>query len=441
MKKRVLICGNRKFIQHLVQVLLPLHLEVETVDSFSDSFRRAEANQPLLLVLRLGKRDRIHSAICPGLRMLASRTKMQMMVIAEKRDTALVLQAKNLGVSKTIFEPCNARELAASANALLLRKKHFACLGGGTGLYHLLSGLKMVPNLSLTSIVSMSDDGGSSGRLRISHGILPPGDIRRSLVALSSAPKLMNQVIQHRFKKGDGFRNHSFGNLFLTALAEIKGSMPEAIRALSDILHIEGIVLPVTTTLNDLEATFEDGTVIRGESKIDLAQGRDPNLRIVDLKHRPEAIHNPDAYAAILDAHFVTIGPGDLFTSVISNLNIKGIREAISKTQAKIIYFCNLMTKPGETARYTALDHVREIIKYLGGDYLDYVFLSNTRLSPKAVSAYARKDQDPVLAEGLDQIRKITKAQLVVADLGHHNELVRHDSEKIKRQVEHLLRK
>jgi uncharacterized cofD-like protein len=439
MRKHVLICGNRKSIQYLAQVLSPLLLEIEMVDNLSDLFRNIEARPPLLMVLRLGKKDRIHDAICPRLRSLASKTKMPMMVVAEKRDTALALQAKRLGVSRTIFEPYNVREWIVSVNALLFKKKHFACLGGGTGLYHLLFGLKTVPNLLLTSIVSMSDDGGSSGRIRISHGILPPGDIRRSLVALSSAPKLMNQVIQHRFQKGDGFRGHSFGNLFLTALAEIKGSMPEAIRALGDILNIEGIVLPVTSTLTDLEATFEDGTVICGESKIDLASGRDPNLRIVDLRHRPKAVHNPDAYAALLDADFVTIGPGDLFTSVIANLNIKGIREALSKTRAKKIYFCNLMTKPGETARYTAFDHVREIIKYLGGDYLDYVFLSNTRLSPKAVSAYARKKQDPVLAEGLSQIRKITKAQLLVADLGYREELVRHDSEKIRFEIERLL--
>lgn len=364
---------------------------------------------------------------------------MPVMLVAEKADADLALQAKALGVSRTIFESYNVRELIVSVNALLFRKRPVACLGGGTGLYHLLSGLKRIPYVFLTSIVSMSDDGGSSGRLRISHGILPPGDVRRSLVALSNAPTLMNQVIQHRFKKGDGFRDHSFGNLFLTALAEIKGSMLEAIRAMGDILNIAGIVLPVTTTLTELEATFEDGTVIRGESKIDLARGRDHDLHIVDLRHRPEAVCNLYAYAAILDAHFVTIGPGDLFTSVIADLNVKGIREALSKTQAKKIYFCNLMTKPGETAHYTAFDHVREIVKYLGGDYLDYVFLSNTRLSPKAVSAYARKNQDPVLAEGLNQIRKITKAQIVVADLGDQEDLVRHDSEKIKTQIERLL--
>lgn len=439
MQKRVLICGNRRSVQGLVQVLSPLLLDVDRVDRFQDLFRSVEEKPPLLVILRLGKRDRIHRVICPELRTLVSRTKMPVMVVAERKDIALALEAKNYGVSRTIFEPCNIRELIVSVNALLSRKRPFACLGGGTGLYHLLSGLKEIPYLFLTSIVSMSDDGGSSGRLRISHGILPPGDVRRSLVALSNAPALMNQVIQHRFKKGDGFRDHSFGNLFLTALAEIKGSMLEAIRAMGDILNIAGIVLPVTTTLTELEATFEDGTVILGESRIDLTRGRDRNLRIVDLTHRPAAVYNPDAYAAILDAHFVTIGPGDLFTSVIANLSVKGIREAISRTRAKIIYFCNLMTKPGETAHYTAFDHVREIIKYLGGDYLDYIYLSNTRLSPKAVSAYARKYQDPVLAKGLDRIREITKAQLIVADLGDQEELVRHDSEKIKCQIERLL--
>lgn len=439
MIKSILLYGNRKAARDLSEVLSRLPLAVETAQTEKDLIREIRKKSPPVAIVRLAKTDRIEKSISAKLRAAASKAKTELMVVAERREGELALKAKRLGVARTVFEPYNVRELIASVNALIVGKKRWASLGGGTGLYHLLLGLKTIPNLLLTSIVSMSDDGGSSGRLRISHGVLPPGDVRRSLVALSNAPELMNQVIQHRFRKGEGLRDHSFGNLFLTALSEIKGNMCEAIRALGDILNIQGIVLPAATTLTDLEATFEDGTVIRGESKIDLAEGRSPDLRIVDFKHRPEAVYNPDAYGAILDSDFVTIGPGDLFTSVIANLTVRGVKEALSKTKAKKIYFCNLMTKPGETAHFTAYDHVREIIKYMGGDYLDYVFFSDTPVSKAALSKYARKDQEPVLAEGLKRIRKLTKAKLVVADLGHHKELIRHDGEKIKRAVNFLL--
>jgi len=287
--------------------------------------------------------------------------------------------------------------------------------------------------------VNMSDDGGSSGKLSQSMGILPPGDIRRSLVALSNAPELMNQIVQYRFDHSGVFQGHSFGNIFLAVLSQIKGSMPEAVRALSDILNIQGIVLPATVTLTKLVARFENGQVVEGESKIDLCEGREGDLRIEKLWHEPEATCDADAYSAIINSELVTIGPGDLFTSVITNLTVKNIREALAKTKAKKLYICNLMTKPGETSNFNAADHIREIIKYMGGDFLDYILISNTTLSKESIAEYAKKKQSPVKTGDMGSIRSLTKAQVITADIGNQKELVRHDSEKLKKEIQKII--
>jgi len=285
----------------------------------------------------------------------------------------------------------------------------------------------------------MADDGGSTGKLRESFGILPTGDVRRNLVALSNAPLLMNEVLQHRFKSGgENFKGHSFGNLFLTALTEIKGSMKESVKCLGDILNIQGIVIPVTDTRVKLNALFEDGTIISGESKIDIAEGRQPDLRVKDLWHEPQAECNIDAYASILNSDEVIMGPGDLFTSIITNLIVEHMPEAIAKTEAKKIYVCNLMTKPGETAHYGVLEHVRDVVTYLGGDYLDYVIISNTKLSDRALRRYKAKGQFPVKAGNLKKMKEVTKARIILADVGHETELVRHDSDKLKDLIQKI---
>jgi uncharacterized cofD-like protein len=264
--------------------------------------------------------------------------------------------------------------------------------------------------------------------------------VRKSLVALSNAPALMNQVLQYRFKAGGkSFIGHNFGNIFLVALSEIKGSMKEGIKSLSDILNIQGIVVPVTTADISLNARFEDNTVIRGESRIDLGKGRSPRLRIKDIWHEPKAKCNIDAYASIIYSDVVIIGPGDLFTSVITNLIVEDMREAIAKTDAKKIYICNLMTKPGETPGYDAFEHIKDIIKYLKGDYLDYVVMSNTKLSRNVLDLYARKGQSKVSVGTLKRMHGITRAKIVLADVGHGTDLVRHDNQKIKGVIEKIL--
>ncbi|MDD5594837.1 MAG: YvcK family protein [Candidatus Omnitrophica bacterium] len=371
---------------------------------------------------------------------ILQKENIDFLVISSEKNIQAMLEANNFGAKEFILKPYNYREFILRFLAVIYNKNKICCIGGGTGLFSLLLGLKGLPNILLTSIVSMSDDGGSSGRLRASFGILPPGDVRRSLVALSNAPLLMNEIMQHRFKKGDAFIGHSFGNLFLTALTEIKGSMSQAVKALSDILNIQGVVLPVTSKETVLCAEFEDGTVVKGESRIDLTEGRDPGLSIEKIWHEPETECDVDVFSAIVNADFVIIGPGDLFTSVVTNLLVKGISEAIIKTKAKKLYICNLMTEPGETANFDAYRHIREIIKYLGADSLDYVIISNTKLTPRAIAEYAKKGQHPVEIGDLEDLKRLTSAKIILADVGHQEELVRHDSEKIREEINKIIK-
>ncbi|HPM42435.1 MAG TPA: uridine diphosphate-N-acetylglucosamine-binding protein YvcK, partial [Candidatus Omnitrophota bacterium] len=293
----------------------------------------------------------------------------------------------------------------------------------------------------LTSIVSMTDDGGSTGRLRESFGTLPPGDLRMSLVALSRASILMNKVLQYRFQSGgECFTGHNIGNLVLVALSEIFGSMKQGIKNLGEILNIQGIVIPVTMTNARLNAQFEDGTVIKGETRIDLGEGRNPELRIKKIWHEPPTECDTDAYVSILCADAVVIGPGDLYTSVITNLEVGRLKDAVVKTSAKKIYICNLMTKPGETNDYSAYDHVKDIIAYLGCDCLDYVIISDTSFSRETLDSYTGEGQFQVMVDHGEEFSDITKARIIIADVAHGDGLIRHDGSKIRNVIEKILR-
>jgi len=437
---KILLIGSRDRCEDIKNTLIrnPISFEyAHTLDSLRKKIRRWDFACAVFdddSVSACGKDARLDF-----LRMLKS-SKKDFIFVTSASGFSVVHEAKAMGATGFIIRPYNEREFNLHFNACCYNRTKISCIGGGTGLFNILTGVKQIQNAFITSIVGMSDDGGSTGRLRVSFGVLPPGDVRRSLVALSNAPALMNQVLQYRFEAGGkSFRGHNFGNIFLTALSQIKGSMKEATKSLSDILNIQGIVVPVTTTNIRLNAMFEDNTVIKGESKIDLAEGRSPDLHVKKLWHEPEADCNIDAYASIIYSDAVIIGPGDLFTSVVTNLIIPGIRDAIAKTEAKRIYICNLMTKPGETAHYGAFRHIKDIIKYLKGDYLDCVIISNTKLSRKVLDRYAKKGQFRVSFGGLKKIRKITKAKIVLADAGHETDLVRHDSQKIKGAIEAVL--
>jgi uncharacterized cofD-like protein len=362
-------------------------------------------------------------------------SKKDFIWMSSQKSVFKALVAKEAGAADYVAKPYNKREFIARYNAIASDKVRISCLGGGTGLFNLLMGLKTIPNVHLASIVSTVDSGGSSGKLRVSFGVLPPGDIRRSLVALSNAPELMNEVMQYRFRRGADIGGHNFGNLFLVALAEIRGSMSRAVKDMGDLLYIQGAVLPISSTQATLCAMFEDGSVVKGESRIDIAEGRDPSMHIKKVWHEPPSECDIDAYSAMINSDIIIIGPGDLFTSVVTNLLVKNVNEAIANSGAKKVYICNLMTKPGETAGFDAYRHIREVIRYLGSDLLDYIVVSNTRLSSTAIREYAKKDQEPVRFGDLGKIKKLTRAKVLLADVSHEKELVRHDSEKIKNEI------
>ncbi len=433
MKKNILAVGRDGFLQDVGEILLNAgyvlniafddHLIEEKI-SFIDN---------IIIEFDFGVKH-------PNAISIIQKSEKPFFVVSSDHNLAAVLQAKNWGAKDFIAQPYNKREFIARLNAVVEQKARISCIGGGTGLFTLLMGLKALPNVLLTSIVSMSDDGGSSGRLKASFGILPPGDIRRSLVALSNAPVLMNEMMQYRFDKGDELKGHSLGNLFLTALTEIKGSISEAIRSLGDVLHIQGVVLPVTTDRTTLSAEFEDGMIVKGENKIDLCEGRASDLNVKSLWHEPETEISIDAYSSIINSDIIIFGPGDLYTSIITNFLVNNIKEAISESPAKKVYICNLMTKPGETANFDADQHIEEIVKYLGRDCLDYVIASSTNYSQDAVDTYAKKDQCPVNIGDIDKIRSITQAQIIEADVGDLTHLVRHDCKRITQEINQIIR-
>ena len=370
---------------------------------------------------------------------LVRRSGRRALVLSSSGDPAEIDRVVEGGVEDYVSRPVHRRELVLRLNALLREKDRVVCIGGGTGLFAVLTALKSLPSMLLTSVVSMADDGGSSGRLRASFGILPPGDVRRSLVALSNAPELMNHVMGYRFMSGAGLDGHNVGNLILAALADLTGDMPQAVKALGDILNVQGLVLCITGQESTLCAEFEGGKTVRGESQIDLCTGRDPALKLTRLWHEPATRCAPDVYASILAADLVIIGPGDLYTSVVAGLAVGDVGRAIAKTKAHRLYICNLMTKPGETHGYDVADHVRETIRDIGGDHLDEVLVSTTLPSPAAVLEYRAKGQFPVRLKDRGALAAITRAQILEEDVGHHSQLVRHDEAKLRATVERVL--
>jgi uncharacterized cofD-like protein len=314
-----------------------------------------------------------------------------------------------------------------------------ACVGGGTGLFTLLTGLKTIPGLSLSSIVSMSDDGGSTGLLRDRFGVLPPGDVRRSLVALSSAPDLLNRLMEYRFIRGEELTGHNLGNLILTALAEMRGSMGSAVAALSEILSIRGEVIPVTSQSSRLMARLRNGRIIEGERRIDGYEAPNADARIEKLWCEPPIAADEAALHALDEADYIVLGPGDLFTSVAANLVVGGVARAIRESRAARVYVCNVMTEPGETFGFSVGDHVREVLRYLGEDCLDTVLCSTTSLTGPVLEAYARKGQVPVTEREGERLSDLTRARIVRADVASESRLVRHESLKLAAAMREIL--
>ena len=301
-------------------------------------------------------------------------------------------------------------------------------IGGGTGLFTVLQGLKKYTN-NIAAIVTMADHGGSSGILRDELGVLPPGDIRRCLVALSESRKLMADLFEYRFKKGS-LKGHSFGNLLITALTEITGSFDKAIKECSKILAVKGIVIPCTFQDIKLCALLENGKIIKGEPAIESFRLYH-NVNIKKLFLEPRNVKaNKEAINTIKNAEKIILGPGSLYTSIIPNLLIKNIKNAIVKSKAKKIYVVNIMTQHGETDNFTANMHVSEIIKYLSKDILDYVIVNTEIPSAKVLKAYAEEWKFPVK---VDKIK--TKAKIVRKKLLRKTNFARHDPDKLAKTI------
>ncbi|MFZ3343265.1 MAG: uridine diphosphate-N-acetylglucosamine-binding protein YvcK [Terriglobales bacterium] len=280
-------------------------------------------------------------------------------------------------------------------------------IGGGTGLSTLLKGLKrfvLTPALAasgktaireLCGVVTVSDDGGSSGRLRKEFNMLPPGDVRNCIVALSEDEALLSRLFQHRFQKGSGLEGHSFGNLFLAALTSITGDFAEAVRLSSEILLTRGRIFPATTSSVELEAEFEDGTRVRGETRITASKGKIRELFLVP----PDVQPLPQTLDAIASADLITIGPGSLFTSLIPNLLVRGIADAIIDSNAVKVYVCNLMTQANESLGLTAADHIRALNRHAHAQLFDYALINQRPASAEMKAKYALEGASQIVVD------------------------------------------
>ncbi|MEG4226641.1 YvcK family protein [Microcoleus sp. N9_B2] len=309
----------------------------------------------------------------------------------------------------------------------LHRGPKIVAIGGGTGLSHLLRGLKDY-SAKITAIVTVADDGGSSGRLRREIGVLPPGDIRNCLAALADEEKLLTELFQYRFQAGDGLVGHSFGNLFLTAMSDIAGDLEQAIAASSKVLAVRGEVLPATLSDVSLWAELADGRRIEGESSITKANGK--ILKIGCTPANPPAL--PRVAQALREADFIIIGPGSLYTSVIPNLLVPEIADAIARSEVPRIYVCNIMTQPGETDGYSVADHIRAIDRACGRPLFDAVVVQGKVPSAKSLIRYSQENSYPVVLdrEAVTQLgRRIVIAN--VMDEDKNTGLIRHNSQRL----------
>ncbi|MDH6060982.1 YvcK family protein [Chrysosporum bergii ANA360D] len=340
-------------------------------------------------------------------------------------------QTRTVGSITQVLRPDGEEELidVLMAYRRLYRGPKIVVVGGGTGLSTLLRGLKTY-SANITAIVTVADDGGSSGRLRQEFGVLPPGDIRNCLAALADEEKLLTELFQYRFKAGDGLIGHSFGNLFLAAMSDITGDLERAVAASSKVLAVRGQVLPATLSDVRLWAELEDGRCIEGESKITEAGGKIVNIGCIPAD--PPAL--PAAIKAIKEANYIIVGPGSLYTSVIPNLLVREIADAIAMSTAPRIYICNIMTQPGETDGYSVADHIKAIDTACGQRRLfDAVLVNKKSPSEQSVVRYAEQNSHPVFLDREDVT--LLGRRIVLANVLHEDTTgyVRHNPQKLAR--------
>lgn len=282
----------------------------------------------------------------------------------------------------------------------------------------------------------MADDGGSTGVLREEFGVLPPGDIRRALVALSSSDnKIVSELFNYRFDANSSLKGHSLGNLLLTALEKITGSPNDALKEAVTILNVKGEVVPVTLSKTKLHAELENGSIVEGESNIDIPK-HDPHLKIKKVYLKPEVPANEDAVRAIMEADCVILGPGDLFTSIIPNLLVKEIVPALKKTHAKVIYIVNIMTKFGETTRFKASDFVRAMEQYLGKSVLDYCVVNVEKMAGRVLQRYKEENVDYV---EYDKEKFNSHFKTITGKFLRKGQFLRHDQSKLARTLARII--
>lgn len=307
-----------------------------------------------------------------------------------------------------------------------------AVIGGGTGLSVMLRGLKMLP-LDITAIVTVADDGGSSGVLRSEMHIPPPGDIRNVLLALADVEPMLSKVFEHRFQAGSSLAGHSLGNLILAAMKEITGDFVTGVKELSKVLAVRGRVLPASAQPIELIAEYADGSEMRGESQIPKVGKAIKQVRI----EPSDAVPLPEAVRAIEEADALIVGPGSLYTSILPNLMVPDIAAALVRSQAVKVFVCNVMTQPGETDRYTAGDHVKALIRHVPGLRFDYILVNNGDISQEVLDRYAEKGAVPV---SYDESELLTVGGEIIADrLVLYRTYLRHDTEKLSRHIYNIV--
>jgi uncharacterized cofD-like protein len=337
----------------------------------------------------------------------------------------------------TVFLPRRENDLLG----IMLRQRalskgpKIAVIGGGTGLAVLLHGLKETTS-NITAIVTVADDGGSSGRIRNEFDVLPPGDIRNCLIALSDDEGLMRDLFQYRFTEGEGLKGHSFGNLFITALSKITGDFEKAIKESSKVLAIRGSVVPSTLEKVTLTAKRADGTQTSGESAIPKVSGVVSPIKRLYLN--PASVKaTPEALVALKEAAAIVIGPGSLYTSILPNLLVGGVVESILKSRAVKIYLCNVMTQHGETDGYTASDHVEALLRHTSSDFVDYVFVNTAKIPQRFLDKYKAEEAFQVEPD-IKNIRKMGLG-VVEGDMITIDDFIRHNAEKISKRIFDLI--
>jgi uncharacterized cofD-like protein len=306
-------------------------------------------------------------------------------------------------------------------------------IGGGTGLPVLLRGLKHY-SIDITAIVTVADDGGSSGRLRDELDIPPPGDIRNVLAALSDVEPLIEELFQHRFQNGNGLSGHSLGNLILAAMTSITGDFVKAIREMSKVLNVRGKVLPAANRSVVLHAEMEDGTIVSGESKIPYS-----GKKIKKVFLTPENIEPlPETIEEIRSADLIVVGPGSLYTSILPNLLVPKIGEEVCKAKAKKIYICNVMTQAGETLNYTASDHVKALYDHMNCAFLDTILVNDENIPDEIQKRYAKEMAEPVKYD-IENLKQLGLSIICDSIISYEDNVIRHDTKKVAALLVSLL--